>query len=376
MAITSARMQIKRGNEVDFDSERMLVGEWALSTDERIVRICVAPNVCIRMATYDAFEVDMAQIEKILEECQTIEDAVELINSQVSEKLQATIEYTNQAKGYRDEAKQYRDEMAAVSDIGLATTEKAGLVKPDGTTITIDADGTIHSVGTQGTIDYEELENKPSINGVELSGDNSLDDLGITTADSKDNTVTFSQADERENIITNENHATLFGKIAKWFSDLKTHAFVNPIANLLTTETGYALDATQGKVLDDKISAVSDSLSDFPIYKSGDLASVVTSDYCTINSCTYQIVGGIIMLSLNITTNSDVQAGNILLDNIPLRPSVNNNPIQLRKYVGVDEYSAYITRTTANNINQIKMLVTIPSGTTIRAEIVFSGAFY
>ncbi len=187
MAITNARMQIKRGNEVDFDSEKMLVGEWALSTDKRIVRICVAPNTCIRMATYDAFEVDMAKVEKILEECQTIEDAVELINSQVSDKLDATIEYANQAKQYRDEAKtfrdeaeQFRNEVESMVDVGIATTEKAGLVRPDGTTIRVDEDGTIHA--DNGTVDYNELENKPSINGTELTGNKSLSDLGVASA--------------------------------------------------------------------------------------------------------------------------------------------------------------------------------------------------
>lgn len=34
--------------------------------------------------------------------------------------------------------------------------------------------------GAGGTIDYEKLNNKPSVNGVELSGDKSLEDLGIT----------------------------------------------------------------------------------------------------------------------------------------------------------------------------------------------------
>ena len=88
------------------------------------------------------------------------------------------------------------------------------------------------------------------------------------------------------------------------------------------------------------------------------------------------MVGSIVILSINITTNAEVPIHGVLLDKIPLRPFVNNNPIQLRKYVGVDEYSAYIIRTNADNINQIKMLSTIPSGTTIRAEIVFSGAVY
>lgn len=41
-------------------------------------------------------------------------------------------------------AKYYAEQAAAVSNVEIATTEKAGLVKPDGTTITVDADGTIH----------------------------------------------------------------------------------------------------------------------------------------------------------------------------------------------------------------------------------------
>ena len=88
---------------------------------------------------------------------------------------------SQEAKTYRDEAKQYRDETQALSNIGIATTEVAGLVKPDGTTITVDEDGTIHSIGSQGTVDYNELENKPYINGTELDGNKSLDELGIAS---------------------------------------------------------------------------------------------------------------------------------------------------------------------------------------------------
>lgn len=68
----------------------------------------------------------------------------------------------------------------------IATTETAGIVKPDGTTITIDQDGTIHSVGggggTGGTMDYAELSNKPQINNVEIKGNLSLDDLGLMSS--------------------------------------------------------------------------------------------------------------------------------------------------------------------------------------------------
>ena len=109
MAIYNGRILMRKGNEADFDPEKMMAGEWAISTDKRIVRMCVQAGVCIRMATYEAFEEDMEQIENILKECQDIEEAVSRINTEVSEKLNAVIEYVAQAKGYRDEAKSFRD---------------------------------------------------------------------------------------------------------------------------------------------------------------------------------------------------------------------------------------------------------------------------
>lgn len=42
---------------------------------------------------------------------------------------------------------------------------------------------------------------------------------------SKDNVVTFVESIERANISTGETHATLFGKIKKWLTDLKPVAF-------------------------------------------------------------------------------------------------------------------------------------------------------
>ena len=48
---------------------------------------------------------------------------------------------------------------------------------------------------------------------------------GYKQTDTKDRTVSFTQAGTRENIKSGENHKTLFGKIAKYFSDLKPVAF-------------------------------------------------------------------------------------------------------------------------------------------------------
>lgn len=62
----------------------------------------------------------------------------------------------------------------------------------------------------------------------------------------------FTEASNRSNINSGESHTTILGKIKKYFTDLKSHAFNDPVNNLTSTTTGKALDAYQGKVLDDK----------------------------------------------------------------------------------------------------------------------------
>lgn len=67
-----------------------------------------------------------------------------------------------------------------------------------------------------------------------------------------DATVDFTQSNTRQNIVSGEAVSTIFGKIAKWFSDLGTAAFQG-VSNVLTqTSSGYVLDARQGKALDEK----------------------------------------------------------------------------------------------------------------------------
>ena len=79
--------------------------------------------------------------------------------------------------------------------------------------------------------------------------------------DISNKTVDFSEASARENIETGESTATLFGKIRKFFSDLKEVAFSGAYSdltgspdianNLTTTQAGSILDARQGKTLND-----------------------------------------------------------------------------------------------------------------------------
>ena len=55
---------------------------------------------------------------------------------------------------------------------------------------------------------------------------------GYKQTDTKDRTVSFTQAGTRENIRSGEKHKTLFGKIAKYFSDLKPVAFTGSYNDL------------------------------------------------------------------------------------------------------------------------------------------------
>lgn len=51
--------------------------------------------------------------------------------------------------------------------------------------------------GAGGTTDYDKLNNKPSINDVELSGDKSLGDLGISPLSDLEIMVIINNANER-----------------------------------------------------------------------------------------------------------------------------------------------------------------------------------
>lgn len=50
-----------------------------------------------------------------------------------------------------------------------------------------------------------------------------------------DTTVAFTEASMRENIVSNEKSSTLFGKVQKWFSDLKKVAFTGSYNDLIDT---------------------------------------------------------------------------------------------------------------------------------------------
>ena len=135
MAITNARMQMRRGQEVNFDPDKMLPGEWSVSLDTKYVRMCFSPGVCVRMATYEAFENDMAQIQSILAETKNIQSAIQRIQSEVNAKAQLTIENANSAQESADRAyeeaeraKMYANQASAIVGVDIDTESVPGLM--------------------------------------------------------------------------------------------------------------------------------------------------------------------------------------------------------------------------------------------------------
>ena len=95
------------------------------------------------------------------------------------------------------------------------------------------------------------------------------------------NTIEFTEAETRENISSGEPLRTMLGKIKKWFTDLKDAAFHNVANDLTETESGSVLDARQGKILDDKISALIDDIAittfSGSVVRTDDYTTAVTS---------------------------------------------------------------------------------------------------
>lgn len=315
MALNSGKILMRRGQEANFDPNKMIPGEWAVSLDSKFVRMCFSPGVCIRMATYEAFEADMEQIRGILAECQTVEEAVQRIYEDIKdvavdvERIEAAaasaleseenaLNSANLAVQSANTATQKASEAAGSANIASAKAEQA---TEGASTATQKASEAVESadnvrnmsevsqsyaIGGTGTREgedtdnakyynqqasgnadraeeaaerasvvagfggtYTELRNKPTINDVELVGNKTIDELGGLTEES---TVSFTEAEERTNIEATDNVKGIFGKIKKWFADLKPHAFSNPTNNLLATVAGTPLDAVQGKVLRDE----------------------------------------------------------------------------------------------------------------------------
>lgn len=183
----------RRGNSIDFDPNKMLAGEFAYCLDTEELFYCYGIGNVKKLAT--------------------------------AEDLQEMLDTSETA---------YNAYLALVSEL-----ETSGTVSSILTSISsLQAQNGTASLNTTAQTITE------AINELEASSGGS--------SDSSASTVTFTQATTLANIVTGETHATLFGKIKKFFTFIGTTA----LTTTSQTVTGAVNELKDGKVNSTLIGAV------------------------------------------------------------------------------------------------------------------------
>lgn len=146
-----------------------------------------------------------------------------------------------------DNARYYMEQAKAVSAVDIATTEKAGIVKPDGTTITVDEDGTIHGSSTY-TLPIASIG---TLGGIKPDGKTTfVNEEGVLSANGGGATITPKPTvnpqiknDDKKVIITWEDPTDTViegSTFSKWAG-----------TKLVMKESGYPTSPDDGTVLVD-----------------------------------------------------------------------------------------------------------------------------
>ncbi len=182
-------------------------------------------------------------------------------------------EETDNAKFYKEKAQEAAEKAEQATNVSIATQEKAGLVKPDGTTITVDEDGTLRGADT---VQADETTIIKVDNVIKLADalktliDNSVQQVtgkGLSANDFTDALLEKLNGIEAQatrvhiadDFDTDEEDFALSAKKGKalYYSKLDSDDVMD---SLLSTDTQKPLSANMGKTLDEKIKAVSDGI--------------------------------------------------------------------------------------------------------------------
>lgn len=193
-------IQTRRGNYADFDPDKMLPGELATVTsgdpgakDGRSVYACFAAGDVKRMATYEDMEENIDRATQDVQEAFSAQltQKISQADTAISQAQSATSAANTAAQGANEARQEALDAAAAAESYVLG--------------------------------------------------------------DISSKTVTFSEASSRANIKTGESTSTLFGKIKKWFSDLKAFAFLDLAQDTETDDENRAASAAVTSNLQGKI---------------------------------------------------------------------------------------------------------------------------
>ena len=130
------------------------------------------------------------------------------------------------------------------------------------------------------------------------------------SGDIGDSEITFTEAENRENINTGESVKTVFGKIKKFFADLTAPAFAQMITTkedlLATKATGYVPDA---KAVADAYTELNGKLN-----QDTDLTLVNCVSWSSDN--TISKIGNRVFVTLGVQITSEQSSGSLIIASI------------------------------------------------------------
>lgn len=314
-------IQMRRGAYAEFDPLKMKAGEWAVSTDsdtkKQQIWMCFAPGIVKRMGTVEDFDVEIQRLiqsylDGMAQSVSQAQKSAELATSKAQEsansasnakeseikakasETNAKTSETSSAKS-ESEAQKYAEQAKEISESLSGALRPLGTINFADLPTTAEAtSGDMYNIADQftTTTDFKEGAGNiiPAGSNVYLTIDRYWDvlagtpvtgvkgakevyyrrgnvnitptDIGAVAEDGNisNTTVTFADTTTRVNLVSGEKASVGFRKIKKWFADLKSFAFKDLANNLTTTTTGSALDASQGKILNDKYGELNRSL--------------------------------------------------------------------------------------------------------------------
>lgn len=314
-------IQMRRGAYAEFDPLKMKAGEWAVSTDsdtkKQQIWMCFAPGIVKRMGTVEDFDVEIQRLiqsylDGMAQSVSQAQKSAELATSKAQEsansasnakeseikakasETNAKTSETSSAKS-KSEAQKYAEQAKEISESLSGALRPLGTINFADLPTTAEAtSGDMYNIADQftTTTDFKEGAGNiiPAGSNVYLTVDRYWDvlagtpvtgvkgakeayyrrgnvnitpaNIGAVAEDGNisNTTVTFADTTTRVNLVSGEKASVGFRKIKKWFADLKSFAFKDLANNLTTTTTGSALDASQGKILNDKYGELNRSL--------------------------------------------------------------------------------------------------------------------
>lgn len=202
-------IQNRRGNYSDFDPEKMVPGEWATvlsgdpnAGDGKSIYHCFSAGNVKRMATYEDME-------------DNIEKATEDIREQYLQDISQATQSANTAASSANQAAQSAQQAAQNAQNAAESIEEA----------------------VTGTIINDQIPSSVTA----FSGKHVDDTYLKKTGDVTSTTVEFIPPDEEQDLVSGDTSGTLFGKIVKKLSVLKTA--IGTLSALTTTNKSSLVGA-------------------------------------------------------------------------------------------------------------------------------------